>query len=66
MKSIKNIIFLMFIIVEKEGCMGKKGQYEWLYSGQSLCVTTKEGQIAAIGGTWQETENTDLKWKLFS
>jgi len=52
--------------VEKEDCAGIKGQFEWLYSGQSLCVITKEGQIAAIGGTWEDTENAELTFKVFS
>jgi len=52
--------------VEKEDCIGIKGQFEWLYSGQSLCVITKENEIAAIGGVWQETENEELTYKLFS
>ena len=51
--------------VEKEDCIGKKGQFEWLYSGQSLCVITKENQIAAIGGEWEDTENAELTYKLF-
>lgn len=51
--------------VEKEDCAGIKGQFEWLYSGQSLCVITKENQIMALGGTWDNTENAELTWKLF-
>jgi len=50
--------------VEKEDCIGTKGQFEWLYSGQSLCVITKEGQIAVIGGSWEDTENAELTWKV--
>ncbi|MCH8003443.1 MAG: PEGA domain-containing protein [Nanoarchaeota archaeon] len=52
--------------VEKEDCVGIKGQFEWLYSGQSLCVITKENEIAAIGGVWDDTENAELTYKLFS
>jgi len=52
--------------VKKEDCIGIRGQFEWLYSGQTLCVITKENEIAAIGGVWQETENAELTWKLFS
>ena len=52
--------------VQKDDCIGIKGQFESLYSGQSLCVITKEGQIAAIGGSWEDTENAELKWKVFS
>lgn len=51
--------------VEKGDCAGVKGQFEFLNSGQSLCVITKEGSIAAIGGTWDDTENAELKWKVF-
>jgi hypothetical protein len=51
--------------VGKDDCAGVKGQFEFLNSGQSLCVITKEGGIAAIGGTWDDTENAELKWKVF-
>ena len=57
-KSIEN--------VKKEDCIDIKGQFEFLYSGQSLCVITKENEIVAIGGEWENTENAELKWKLFS
>ena len=56
-KSIEN--------VKKEDCINVKGQLELLNSGQSLCVLTKEGIIAALGGTWENTENAKLAWKLF-
>jgi|TARA_B100001964_G_C14216702_1_gene593157 hypothetical protein len=52
--------------VEKEDCAGIRDQFEWLYSGQSLCVITKENNIVAIGGEWEDTENAELIWKLFS
>ena len=52
--------------IKKEDCVGIKGQFEYLYSGQSLCVITKENTIAAIGGTWENTENAELIFKLFS
>lgn len=52
--------------VEKEDCRGIKGQFEWLYSGQSLCVITKENKIASIGGEWEDTENAELTWKMLS
>ena len=52
--------------VEKDDCIGIRGQYEWLYSGQSLCVITKEGLIVTIGGTWEDTINAELSWKVFS
>lgn len=51
--------------VEKEDCIGITGQFEYLYSGQSLCVITKENNIVAIGGTWDNTENAELIWKTF-
>ena len=49
----------------KEDCIGVKGTFEYLYSGRSLCIITKEGQIAAIGGYWEKTENANLIWKVF-
>lgn len=52
--------------VEKEDCVGIMGQFEWLYSGQSLCVITKENDIVALGGTWDETKNAELVLKVFS
>ena len=52
--------------VNKEDCIGIKGTFEYLYSGRSLCIITKEGQIAAIGGYWVNTENANLSWKVFS
>lgn len=52
--------------VEKVDCAGVKGQFEFLNSGQSLCVITKENNIVALGGTWDDTENAELKWKVFS
>lgn len=52
--------------VKKADCLGTKGQFEFLNSGQSLCVITKEGSVAAIGGTWDSTENAELEWKMFS
>jgi len=52
--------------IEKEDCTGINGQFEWLYSGQSLCIKTKDGSVVAIGGYWDKTENAELKWKLFS
>ena len=52
--------------VNKEDCIGAKGTFEYLYSGRSLCIITKEGKIAAIGGYWENTENANLSWKVFS
>lgn len=57
-KSIEN--------VEKGDCAGITGQLGFLYSGQSLCVITREKTIAVLGGNWDDTENTKLTWKLFS
>ena len=51
--------------VNKEDCINVKGTFEYLYSGRSLCIITKEGQIAAIGGYWENTENAELSWKVF-
>lgn len=52
--------------VKKPDCIGKKGEYEFLYSEQTMCITTKEGYIAAIGGNWEKTENAKLAWKVFN
>jgi len=52
--------------VEKEDCSSIKGQFESLYSGQSLCVITKENEIVALGGEWEDTENVELILKLLS
>ena len=52
--------------VEREDCIGTIGQLAWLYSKQSLCVITIEGNVAAVGGTWEETKNAELIWKLLS
>jgi len=52
--------------VEKEDCEGITGQYEWLYSDQSLCIITKENIIVAMGGSWDDTENTELTYKILS
>ena len=50
--------------IEKEDCESAVGSYGQLASGQSLCAITKEGIIAAIGGSWESTENAELKWKV--
>lgn len=53
--------------VKKMDCEGISGVYGQLYSGQSVCVITKEGLVAAVGGSWIEsTENAELMWKAFS
>ncbi len=53
--------------VEKRDCEGISGGYGQLRAGQSVCVITKEGLTAAVGGSWPEnTENAALSWKVFS
>ena len=53
--------------VVKEDCGGASGELKELFSGQTLCVVTQEGIVAAIGGSWEKnTENAELKWKVFS
>ncbi|MAG72177.1 MAG: hypothetical protein CL471_18085 [Acidobacteria bacterium] len=49
--------------IEKEDCIGIAGQFEYLHSGRSLCIITKENKIVAIGGEWEYTANTELTWK---
>ena len=51
-------------IVNWEDCKDTKGSVGFLYSGQSLCVNTKEGLNVAIGGKWEETSNAILRWKM--
>lgn len=51
--------------VKKEDCIGINGKFEYLHSGESLCVITKDGFVAAIGGNWENTENAELIWKVF-
>ena len=52
--------------VEIGDCIGIKGQFEYLYSRQSLCVITKEGMVVALGGSWEDTENAEIIWKVLS
>lgn len=53
--------------IAKRDCEGINGELEYLHSGESLCVITKEGLVAVIGGSWQgNTENAELNWKVFS
>lgn len=53
--------------VEKEDCGGISGSYGELASGQSVCVITKEGLVAAVGSSWAKTtENAELTWKVFN
>lgn len=51
--------------VKKEDCINADNTIGNLYSGQTLCVKTTEGLIAAIGGSWK-TSPTELEWVLFS
>ena len=50
--------------VQKEDCIFSDSAVATVYSGQTLCVNTMEGNVAAIGGTWQEMP-TELEWKMF-
>ncbi|MBI2656662.1 PEGA domain-containing protein [Candidatus Woesearchaeota archaeon] len=50
--------------VQKEDCIFSDNAVSIVYSGQTLCVKTIEGNVAAIGGTWQTTP-TMLEWVLF-
>jgi len=52
--------------VEKEDCVDIKGQFENLHSGESMCVLTKDNEIVAIGGEWENIRNAKLIWKLLS
>ena len=52
--------------VEKGDCIGIKGQFEYLHSGESICVITKENEIVAIGGEWENIRDVNLIWKLLS
>ena len=49
--------------VKKEDCIEVNGQFEYLHSGKSLCITTKEGKTIALGGHWESTKNAELIWK---
>lgn len=77
-RNTRNFVFIRFVPasvntiskgiddVGKSDCVDKTGEYEFLNSGQTMCIKTKEGQIAAIGGNWEKTENAELIWKLFN
>jgi len=52
--------------IVKEDCLGIRGEFENLFSEESLCVITKENDIFAVGGYWENTENAELTYKLFS
>ena len=51
--------------VKKEDCIVINGELEYLYSGKSLCIVTRDNKIAALGGYWNSTENAEIEWKLF-
>lgn len=51
-------------MVNWEDCKDITGSIGFLYSGQTLCVNTKEGLNVAIGGKWEETSNVSLRWKM--
>ena len=50
--------------VTAEDCASANGVVAKVLSGQTLCVRTMEGGIAAIGGSW-ETEPEELEWVFF-
>ena len=52
--------------IKKEDCSGIAGSLDYLHSGRSLCIITKENNIVAVGGYWQNTENAELVYKLLS
>jgi len=39
---------------------------EDLQNGDSMCVKTREGWIAVIGGTWGNNQDAKLQWKISS
>ena len=51
--------------MKKEDCKFLTETIANLYSGQTLCVKTTDGRIAATGGSWKDNPN-ELKWVLFS
>lgn len=51
--------------VKKEDCTKSKDVVANVYSGQTLCVRTREGIIAAVGGSWTTTPS-ELEWVVFS
>ncbi len=52
--------------VKEEDCVNVLGSLGLLKSGQSLCINTREGLTAAIGGEWGETKDAVLEWKVFN
>ncbi|MAG91468.1 hypothetical protein CMO83_02230 [Candidatus Woesearchaeota archaeon] len=51
--------------VKKDDCIFIDSAIEPLFSGQSVCVKTLEGSIAAAGSSWED-KPTELEWILFS
>ena len=51
--------------VKKEDCIFSDIGVAQLFSGQTLCVSTMEGSLVAIGGSWDKVP-TELEWILFS
>ncbi len=49
--------------IEREDCVNILGTLGLLNSGQTLCVKTKEGNIVAIGGSWEDTADGTLIWR---
>jgi len=52
--------------IEMRDCGQVNDRFVFLYSGQSLCVKTKDGNVVALGGSWEDTENTELTLKVLS
>lgn len=48
--------------------IGEANAYGYLKTGQTLCMQTREKDIALVGGYWQglPTEDTELSWKYYS
>lgn len=51
--------------IKREDCQYFTETIANLYSGQTLCVKTTNGKIAAVGGKWSEKADK-LEWILFS
>ena len=52
--------------VKEEDCVNVLGSLGLLNSGQSLCISTREGLTAAVGGEWEEIKDAVLEWKIFN
>lgn len=51
--------------IKKEDCANAQDTIANLYTGQTLCVKTTNGNYAAIGGKW-ETSPSELYWVVFN